>query len=623
MAESSENLGGSSVPMEEGDVEGEEEGKEEVVEDSMYFEGDERIREMDAKWPFHVFGPTVSLDNYPKKGLCLVEVHNARGLSNIGTNANLNRKVEPRQEVHWPLKAGVRELVQNLFDEACVANGIHEHPRPEGLQITTGKRSVSASGATVSTVVTMVHGKKGGSNVDGNKVEWDVKFAEILFTARHGTPKRLYGGEGTRREEPQSYGSLSFINYGGHVKDGKSIRAFGSSRKKKLPNQIGTHGDGLKQAAIAFVRNGIDVRIKGIIWERDPDCPGQWIPTWQNWRFYKDGHPRHGNRYLRCLVTCKNTMRPWQRLNRRNVKYSDMHRFEVTLEFPAGSSFVDQLEFNVRKDFLSPELRSRRNEDDPGTILLGPEHRTHIYVSHMWVMQAQLRFGYDFFSVPLGRDRVSMGHQQTMEKVAACWSVAICDDQGGNGATKRFLGLFSCLGRESDYEILAAPLLSNEAKRKLFREYKRSRGLDPENDPCWLITKESDRDLIALAHCFVVKPALFDVFKQTGANVVINLRSPPVSIGTLLEEHTPMLAESPSTKDTTVDEVKPIFEDVVNLVAVWSPVSPLAYAWERGAGETKPTIYVNVAHGGFGDNDGFTNFLFSKAIPRSSTFPLV
>lgn len=277
----------------------------------------------------------------------------------------------------WGHSEGIRELLQNLFDEVSDRNKVDGHASYRGISVTRA----SVGDADVDRIHTTSH-----------------VLADVVLRSE---ARKFYGARERREiKEPIRCNVLEFINYG--TGPGTEILMMGHSTKQERKDQIGCHGEGLKMAIKIFLRTGLDVEI-----ETTPNAiDGISQPT-QKWRFFVANHMV---RYaIQPIEACRGPLCP--------TAVSDLDRFVIRVAWPAedlGTSLSMAVRFD---DWLLPmELHA-----DHARVLNG-EYMGRMYVHHFKVMDTSgFYFGYDL-PVPVGRDRDQFKTKETNEAVALAWS---------------------------------------------------------------------------------------------------------------------------------------------------------------------------------------------------------
>lgn len=307
------------------------------------------------------------------------------------------------------VKDALRELAQNLIDQAAKSNGAEGAPSFNGINITHGTRRDGVEEAFV------IHNDR-------------FKLAEVIHDNMPTTNPPQYFASEKKREDKVPYGTLSFINYGPTVLSPSALITIGNTDKKGASNQVGHHGEGLKRAICRLLTIGCGVEIFVPIIDKRPILNG--------WRFFimLGGHA-DGN-------VCYKTSLP----NPRRVHpiavcpFIDTNHIEIRITYPKEGYInylgkaVDGLPHGLGFDMfdhLAPRkyFRSVEDANDMGTILFESKLRNQFFVYHFFVFapdptdksKMQARWGYDFFC-PITRDRNQLSLDQICSSAASVWS---------------------------------------------------------------------------------------------------------------------------------------------------------------------------------------------------------
>jgi hypothetical protein len=337
------------------------------------------------------------------------KVINAVNKSGNGQILNLN--VQKNGAKNVGVYEGCREVAQNLIDQVARSNNVKGEPSFNGLHISIGQRKNNRNTEDV----TVLHNN-------------ETKLAEIIhINTVNSRPKQYFAGEARRLapdEYVESFGTLSFINYGVTIFNANHVLAFGGTDKRGLKNQIGQHGEGLKHAIVVLLREGMGVEIYTPVIRDDR-------PEFQKWRFFlQQGGPTDGNLYYKTTYVA-----PKRLLKGKNVKHDDTHHFEFRITY----SKQDYIDYDGHKikgrplglnfdlfNYLAPReyIRSIIDEEDTGSLMLNKMYRGHIYGWHFFVCRyskTYLRWGYDLF-IPVTRERNMVEHKTLVTAVAKIWS---------------------------------------------------------------------------------------------------------------------------------------------------------------------------------------------------------
>jgi len=336
------------------------------------------------------------------------KVINAVNKSGNGQILNLN--VQKNGAKNVGVYEGLREIAGNLIDQSARSNNVNGDPSFNGLHVSIGQRKNNKNTEDV----TVLHNS-------------ETKLAEIIhINSVNSKPKQYFAGE--KRLPPdeyiESFGTLSFINYGVTIFNANHILAFGGTDKRGLKNQIGQHGEGLKHAIVVLLREGMGVEIYTPVIRDDR-------PEFQKWRFFlQQGGPTDGNLYYKTTYVS-----PKRLLKGKNAKYDDTHHFELRITY-SKNDYIDYdgnkikgrplgLKFDLF-NYLAPReyIRSITDDEDPGSLMLNPTYRGHIYGWHFFVCRyshSNLRWGYDLF-IPITRERNMVEHKTLVITVAKIWS---------------------------------------------------------------------------------------------------------------------------------------------------------------------------------------------------------
>jgi hypothetical protein len=368
-----------------------------------------------------------------------------RAVDNSGNGHVYNLNILRSGAKNVGIKEALRELVQNLIDQAARSNSKTPDASFDGLRIINGERKK--------------HGIIEEAIVFHNE---DTKLAEIVHVRKPNQSKRQYFASEVARDEdddPVLVGTLSFINYGVVIHNANQVLAFGGTDKRKAKNQIGQHGEGLKHAIVALLRKGLGVDIFCPVVRYD-------CPEFQHWRFFlQQGGPTDGNMYYKMTYQepPKNSHYFELRITYNKTSYID-HEGDLVSARPNGLNF-DLDNYLVPHEYI----RSIRDNNDTGTLIADPRQRSAVFVWHFYVCSYQetyMRWSYDLF-IPITRGRDTVNHATLVSAVANIWS-AILETKGpGDALVQQFFDEIVFGPSSNLVEQQALSQLTNPARIKL------------------------------------------------------------------------------------------------------------------------------------------------------------
>ncbi len=356
------------------------------------------------------------------------------------------------------LSVGValRELVQNLIDQAARSNG--QLPSFNGIKITRGTRRRNAEEAFV------LHNDT-------------HKLAEIIHDRSPLSKEFQHFDAEKKHTRKTSFGTLSFINYGPTIMSVTTLTATGNSDKQGMVNQVGQFGEGLKRAICRFltVGCGVDIFVP-IIDER---------PVFHRLRFYIVA-PK-GNRedmvFYKTSVLKPKAVHP-------NNPFDDTNHIEILITYPKKelvnykgfriNGFPDGLGLDLYANLVPREyFRNIQDVNDKGTILFDSDLRNKFYVYHFFVFSPDkvkeeklAHWGYDFFC-PITRDRNQLPLDTIVKSMAAVWSRYIVEhDINDKYVIAFYTSIVLANSDYKPYETLCLGHLTKSACLKLVALYK-------------------------------------------------------------------------------------------------------------------------------------------------------
>ncbi len=195
-------------------------------------------------------------------------------------------------------------------------------------------------------------------------------------------------------------------NYGPIIDSWESLLVLGASEKRLENNQAGRYGEGLKRAALRCVISGYTIHI--VFPLNGPEVELRRI--------------EFGRGAKNCMDA---SIKPIG-ITEQRKKTPYPHRFEVIINMGQ-----DAHAFDIRDHLVSkPELlRSMRDANDGGSLIVDPAFRSRIYICHLHIttmVQQWLRWGYDFFAT-IGRDRSGVNSDDLNNAVAKVWNYEIVE----------------------------------------------------------------------------------------------------------------------------------------------------------------------------------------------------
>ena len=331
----------------------------------------------------------------------------------------------------WTVEDASRELVQNLLDQANVANdhrgSIVKESVTEIKDKSTKDESEDESGAgpaappksKIKSRLIQFRGTFSHDDDDGilspyqkaylHKVcKFDSGFkgeklavAEIEF--RYDRPAggnwHITSDEKTTKINEAGFTEVRLTNFG-VTSLPRNILDLGYSSKSGDSRLIGKHGDGLKAGLAVFVRNGITVEFEN---------------GYERWRC--GTRPRGHGMYN--IIARKNKADPLP--------------FAIILRGPAEK--LDSLYEDIRNKFLtlaSPELLKwcvpvHTHPTVKGRLLLHESHKSCIYIKGVFVCKMdRLKYGIDVSGgCDVGRDRDTVDVDNMLEIVCKLWAGAV------------------------------------------------------------------------------------------------------------------------------------------------------------------------------------------------------
>lgn len=207
-----------------------------------------------------------------------------------------------------------------------------------------------------------------------------------------------------------------YIENRGAKIDVKGLYFGGTTKRNARGGTVGQYGEGLKLALLVFARQKLEVRVIN-----DDET---WVPS-------IDKDENGVNSFT---------------ITTRSVKPKGM----VCVEIPG---IGDDAWFQIQQLFLRLMAPVSTIETPHGTILLDPEYRGRRYNKGVYVDQvAGSRFGYNFQTLNVGRDRRSYRQDAATELIGKMWAAASADADNANLCYQAFnLGSPELSGVEYHY----------------------------------------------------------------------------------------------------------------------------------------------------------------------------
>lgn len=469
-----------------------------------------------------------------------------RATDNTGNNSVYNLNVLADGARNTRIYEALREVTQNLIDQAARSNANKPgEAHFDGLRIAKGQRK---NGQTIEEVVAF-HNE-------------DTKLAEIVHIKEPiGNPRQYFASETCRDEEEDgivAFGTLSFINYGVVIKNANQVLAFGGSDKRKMTNQIGQHGEGLKYAIVALLRNGLGVEI----W-----CPvlrfGR--PEFQHWRFFlQQGGPTDGNLHYKMSY-----QEPKRVLRGRKVIHNDSHHMELRITYNK-EEYTDYdcnliearpggLHFDI-DNYLVPRayMRSARDSNDHGMVITDPVHRAAVFIWHFHVCSyrsAYMHWGYDLF-MPVTRGRDSVQHEHLCSAITSVWNTVL--ETNNEDDFELILQFFKEIVLSAPSRLIEQEILSALSPRacavlaRIFRDLFGSNVYPVKTTDMQVAT----RLLLARFECVEIHPHAVCILFGNHDGSFLGLNE-------LLARNTTLLIDAPAVIDPNLERIRYIFPDVV------------------------------------------------------------
>lgn len=301
---------------------------------------------------------------------------------------DLNMEISYGASVPISLHKALNEVTTNQFDEVKKAN------------------AVDARFPTVNNLA-FVSLRDGDELLIRNATE---TLAGIVHVRNAGMGRMNFEAESIGADNI-AYGTLSFINFGiSGLANISNILCFIDSRKVGLPNLIGRHGTGMKQALAALMRHGCGVDIfAAVTFVADPFIGAR--TYFQHVRVYCGSN---GNVWS--TSTLLNPVKKWP-----------PHHIEVRItyphpRFPPNGNFAYAFDSHI---LCAPLRDEDPGQNDCGDLLCEPERRAMFYAYNVLVMSKSsdtALWGYNLFvRVTMGRD--VLGEDEIRDAVARIWDV--------------------------------------------------------------------------------------------------------------------------------------------------------------------------------------------------------